>query len=303
MSNLVLSLTAWIANKLPMRARRSLYRVEPLAGLIRRGLNMASPSGLTEVTIAAGGLEGLKMSLDLKSEKDYWIGTYEPEMQSSIADLVQPGMVVYDVGANIGYISLLLARKIGEEGKVFAFEALPENVERLNHNISLNGFAERIEVVPKAIVDANRSVHFLVGPSGGMGKVEGSAGRKKVSYVKSIEVDGISLDVFTYNQNKPIPDMVKMDIEGGEVFALSGMKQLLVERHPLILLELHGPEAARIAWDTLKGADYRICLMKPGYPEITSFEKLDWKAYVVACHVEQYAYLVGNRENQILNKE
>ncbi len=73
-----------------------------------------------------------------------------------------------------------------------------------------------------------------------------------------------------------------MDIEGGEVLALPGMRRLLVEARPLILLELHGPEAARLVWDTLSAAGYRLCQMAPGYPQILSLDALDWKAYLVA---------------------
>jgi len=270
-----------------MKAKRALYQVEPLARLIRRGLNKAAPHGLTEVIIAAGGLAGFRMSLDLQREKDYWLGTYEPDLQTAITDLIHPGMIAYDVGANIGYISLLLANKVSETGRVFAFEVLPENLERLKTNLELNGFTKRVELIPEAVVDTDKRVRFLVGPSGGMGKVEGSEGRHEISYAQYLELDGTSLDSFVYNQGKPAPNIIKMDIEGGEVLALSGMKRLLGEAHPLILLELHGPEAAHLSWDTLTDVGYRICRMQPGYPELQSFAMLDWKAYVIAYSGEK----------------
>jgi hypothetical protein len=47
-------------------------------------------------------------------------------------------------------------------------------------------------------------------------------------------------------------------------------------------MELHGPESARAAWDTLTAANYQLCQMKPGYPRVPSLEALDWKAYLVA---------------------
>ncbi len=99
-----------------MPVKRGLYRFRPLAGLLRGALNRAAPQGFTPVVVAAGGLQGLSLSLDLQEEKDYWLGTYEPDLQAAVAELVQPGMLVYDVGANIGYISLLLARRVGESG-------------------------------------------------------------------------------------------------------------------------------------------------------------------------------------------
>jgi hypothetical protein len=73
-----------------------------------------------------------------------------------------------------------------------------------------------------------------------------------------------------------------MDIEGGEVLALPGMSRVLEQVKPVMMLELHGPEAATVAWQTLKNAGYRICQMRPAYPQVDSIEGLDWKAYLLA---------------------
>ena len=282
MSNPLLSAAAWSARRLPMPVKRLFYRIPPLARLLRGALNRAAPAGLSEVTIAAGGLQGLTMLLDLHSEKDYWLGTYEPELQTALAELVQPGMVAYDVGANAGYISLLLARLAGPQGQVFAFEALPENVERLQRNVALNHLEAQVSVVHAAVIDASRPVRFLIGPSDDMGKAEGSAGRQEMTYTQAIEVTGISLDDFVYTQGHSRPQVIKLDIEGGEVLALPGMRRLLRQVRPLLLIELHGPEAARAAWETLRPAGYRLCQMRRGWPVIKTLDELDWKAYLVA---------------------
>ena len=91
MSNIMLSFTGWLARKMPMLIKRGVYRFGLLADLIRGALNRAAPKGVKPVVVAAGGLEGMKLALDLQSEKDYWLGTYEPELQEAIADLVRPG--------------------------------------------------------------------------------------------------------------------------------------------------------------------------------------------------------------------
>lgn len=273
---------AWMARLLPMPVKRAVYRFPALAQVIRRGLNQAVPDGPTKVYIAAGGLRGLAMHLDLKNEKDYWLGTYEPELQRAVKHLVEPGMVVYDVGANIGYISLLFARTVAEKGRVFAFEAMPSNVERLQLNMAANSFQDRVIVVSSAVVDEVGPVNFLIGPSRGTGKAEGSAGRTILNCGHSITVPGISLDEFAYQNGNPVPQVIKMDIEGGEVLALPGMIRLISEARPLLLLELHGPEAATVAWDILISRDYRIYRMKPSYPEVKGFEELDWKSYLIA---------------------
>ena len=292
MSNAVLSLAALVARYSPPGLKRAFYRLPWLSRAIRRSLNRLAPHGLVVVQVAAGVLQGLKLRLDLQVEKDYWLGTYEPELQAAVLKFMRPGMVAYDVGANIGYVSLMLARAVGAGGRVYAFEALPANLERLGENLALNGMQSTVRVVPAAVTDRSGPVQFLVGPSGGVGKVAGSAGRRSLDYPEQMRVNGIALDAFVYADGNyadgnyadgnPPPQVVKMDIEGGEVLALPGMRRLLREARPLLFLELHGPEAARVAWDILTSAGYRLCRMAPGYASVSAVEALDWKAYLVA---------------------
>lgn len=281
MPKLIVTLAAFSARVFPSSVKRTIYRIKPLAGLIRGELNRAVPDGLTITTVAAGELAGSPIYLDLQAEKDYWLGTYEPELQTAIREFVKPGMVVYDVGANIGYITLLLSDAVGVNGQVFAFEALPNNMKRLQENIAVNNYDNRVTMISAAVADRSGKKRFLVGPSGGMGKLEGSAGRGGVDYPEFIEVPSICLDDFVFAENHSFPDVIKIDIEGGEVLALKGMQRMLAHTQPLILIELHGPEAARITWDTLSSSGYMICQMKPGYPRVYDVDDLDWKAYIV----------------------
>jgi len=209
------------------------------------------------------------------------------ELQAAIADFVHAGMVTYDVGANIGYISLFLARVVREKGKVFAFEALPANLDRLRMNIALNHLEAIIEVVPKAVIDERKKIEFLVGPSSGMGKAAGSAGRTEFNYPNKFIVSGVSLDQFVYQDGNSPPDMVKLDIEGGEVLALPGMRRILTNLKPIIFLELHGKKAAEITWNVLSHNNYKICSIKAPYHKIPGLESLDWKAYLVAIPTDK----------------
>jgi FkbM family methyltransferase len=252
-----------------------------LAGFLRRTLNRAAPQGMSRVVVAAGLLKGTSLNLDMQSEKDYWLGTYELELQSALQELVKPGMTAYDVGANIGYISLMLARLVGESGRVFAFEALPANTTRWQGNVDLNGLGGRMQLFCGAVADSNTPLRFLVHASGGMGKAAGSAGRAN-AYQGEIEVRGVSLDEFVFGQGNPPPRIIKMDIEGGEVLALPGMRRLLQETRPSLVLELHGQESIRVSWEILSGMGYRMCWMKPGFPKVSSPQELNWKAYLVA---------------------
>ncbi len=276
-----LRLAAWAARIFPPAVKNWFYRFPPLAKILRQSLNRAAPGGMSEISIAAGNLVGFTMVLNLQTEKDYWLGTYEAELQAELRELVQKGMVLYDIGANIGYISLMMARLSGKGGKVFSFEALPANLRRLNANISLNNMDSVIQVHSKAVIDKTRPVKFLAHSSTSMGKAVGSAGRAE-EYDQEITVEGLSLDDFVYKQKQAAPDIIKMDIEGGEVLAILGMKQLLKECKPILLIELHGEEAARAVWDALTEAKYSIMEMRSGHPVIQSVEQLNWKAYIIA---------------------
>ena len=281
--NPILHLAAMASRILPVSLKQRIYRFKPLAGLVRRTLNRAAPTELSAVKIAAGGLAGFTFELNLLTEKDYWLGTYEVELQQAVSDLLKPGMCVYDVGANIGYVTLLLARAVGESGQVVAFEALPANVTRLEKNVALNHLEERVTVVPAAVVDQSGPVHFLVHPSTSMGKAVGSAGRDKMDdYLKEIEVPGLALDGYVFEQGHTPPQAIKMDIEGGEVLAIKGVERILQEVRPLLLVELHGHEAARAVWEGLARHEYTVHRMRPGYPQVDTVEQLDWKAYIVA---------------------
>jgi FkbM family methyltransferase len=282
MPNYIYSFAAFTARILPLPIKRLIYRLGPISRIIRKGLNAAMPKGLTSVTITSGELPPLRIAIDLQSEKSYWLGTYEPELQTAIRDLVKPGMKVYDVGANIGFFTLLFANIVGEAGKVFAFEALPGNVERLRINLALNRLEGRVSVISSAVIDGSREVNFIIGPSDNMGKVNGSAGRPMAIDTECITIPGISLDDFVYQEDHPAPQVVKMDIEGGEVLALPGMKRLLSEHHPVLFLECHDRKAIGISWEILSGQGYSIRRLQRNYPIVSMPESLDRKAYLVA---------------------
>ncbi len=276
------SIASWFASILPLSLKQALYRFPPLARLIRGSINASVESGLSVVEVAAGTLKGYQVLLNLKAEKSRWLGTYEPELQEALRKFLKPGMTVYDVGANIGYVSLMMAHEVTASGRVFAFEALPVNVERMQKNIVLNNLSN-VSVISAAVIDRAAPVEFYIHAlSVSMGKAAGSAGRAEETYKEKITVTGLSLDEFVYGQGNPPPDAVKMDIEGGEVLALPGMRRLLKEHHPILFLELHGPESEKAAWENLRAAGYSLRAMQSGYPSIDSLSSLGWKAYLIA---------------------
>ena len=278
---LVLNITSLLAKVLPVSFKKLIYHNETLSSIIRKRLNKYAPEGYNKVTIAAGINAGLDMMLNLQIEKDYWLGTYEPELQQTIDELVGPDQVIFDIGANVGFVSLMFAMKVGEGGHVYAFEALPENTRRLDQNIELNEYQSRVTVLQTAVQDHTGETEFLIGPSGAMGKVVGSSGRDSLDYPERIVVKALSIDQFIKEQGIPLPDIVKVDVEGGEALVLLGMHELLEQRRTIILLELHGSDSTQKCWKLLIESGYKICLMEPGFPQVKQLESLDWKSYIV----------------------
>jgi len=281
MKTIVMTLTKFFARILPSTLKQQVYRITPLARFIRISLNRVVPEGVQEVEIAGGALKGYHLALDLRKEKDYWLGTYEPVLQQCIIDFVEPGWTVFDVGANIGYISLILQKAVGDRGRVIAFEALPENIGRFKRNIELNRKTESIFLLNKAVIDREGKVDFLVGPSGATGKAAGSAGRD-ITAKDTLTIEGVSLDDYIQAFPQNTPRLIKMDIEGGEILALKGMRTILATIRPLVFIEVHGRDAAEVVWQVFQDYAYRLNWMEKGYPPVESSKAIGKKAYLVA---------------------
>lgn len=280
-----MSLIAGVAGRLPAGARRLLYRLGPMTRWLRRTINRSVPSGVQPYRIAAGALRGNWLLLDLQVDKDLWLGSYEPDVVQAILRFVPPSGIAYDLGANIGYTSLLLAQTLGPAGQVFAFEPLRQNVERLQQAIRLNHLESRITIVPAAVGAAGGKAMFRVHTSVSMGRLEAGAGRDD-GFVDNIPVDVVRLDDFVFGDGHPPPDVVKLDLEGGEGPALRGMERLLRDSRPCLLIELHGPQAAAEVKTCLEAAGYRLHRMQNGYSAIAPGDPHALPKHIVALGEE-----------------
>lgn len=152
---------------------------------------------------------------------------YEPHVTAVLRPLIEPGMVLVDIGANIGYYSLLAAARVGPGGKVIAFEPSAQNCELLRMSLAANGFAN-VVLHPYAVADADKVVGFDMGDSNGrIDPVNPSA--------SAFQVRAVRLDDFLRDEARI--DLIKLDIEGAEGLALAGMRSLLHQHHPVIVTE------------------------------------------------------------------
>jgi FkbM family methyltransferase len=215
---------------------RDLRNVPILGALLHRLSHRVLPADEKLWTrVERGPGKGLWIELNPRTGQQYLHGEVESAVQQVLVEKLRPGMVFYDLGANIGFFTLLASRLVGAKGKVISFEPDPEIASRLRHNIERNGF-KNVIVVEAGVWSVGGPVNFVAAdassPDRGVGKfVPGER-----------ESDGtstqcVALDEFVLNE--PVPDVIKCDVEGAEVEVFRGAEKLLATRHPLILCELH----------------------------------------------------------------
>jgi FkbM family methyltransferase len=166
---------------------------------------------------------------------------YEPVTTYLFERLIAPGDLVVDVGAHWGYFTLLAATLCGESGKVVAFEPLPRNVSILTKNLQANRMGN-VVVVQKAVSDREGVAElFLSRDSSGNSLISVPPGAE-LSFGQSdhLVVETVTLDGFFAPFCRK-PTLVKLDIEGGELAALEGMRILIRETADLVLITEFNP--------------------------------------------------------------
>jgi FkbM family methyltransferase len=208
---------------------------------------------LPPTTVTLNHVEpGLRLTVNLRRHVMFWSGglrRFEPYTVRALRAAVRPGDTVFDAGANIGFFSTLLSRWVGPSGRVLAFEPEPENLALLRRNVAANG-CENVEVVPCALGaepgTATFSVDESTGSTGHLGD-DPTAGEVAVGTgkVRLIEMAVGTIDAMVACDGLA-PEVIKMDIEGGEIDALQGASRTLAEHGPIVFSELSGDAGARV---------------------------------------------------------
>ena len=215
-------------------------RIAPSAVLLRaagrQGIaGRAARVGLQDrpVRIAQGVAAGLVLSPG-RSNPAYALGVNELPVQAAFAVALGPGAVLYDVGANIGFLSLVAATLVGGAGRVYAFEPAPANIAVLRANVERNALSQ-VTIVESAVAEAPGRMSLQLDRYAG-GHVLANAGAV-LNPQGQVEVDVISLDDFARQAGVRSPDLVKIDVEGAEMQVIAGMSELLRTVRPLVLFE------------------------------------------------------------------
>ncbi len=205
-------------------------------GLRRRWFWLRRDRGAREVDAK---VSGFKMRLPSRFVDRFVFDRYEPVTDSHLAGALRPGMVVLDIGAHVGYYTLVAAQAVGPSGKVHAFEPCAETLSLLRTNVRVNGFAN-VEIHPFAAgsADSKRTFHVT-----GSSDSHGLFPHPLTETVRTTEVRTVRVA-----QVVPGPvDLVKIDVEGAELEALEGMGDLLSGQDPMVLIVEWNPACLRNA--------------------------------------------------------
>ncbi len=195
----------------------------------------------------------------------YWLGSWEANLQETLVNELHPGDVFYDVGAHVGFFSMIASRLVGDSGRVFSFEPSARTYALLARHLEMNRI-DNVEACEAAVGEHTGVARFEPG---------GEVGTDRVVEAGGQEVDMISLDDFVFAQGKTPPSVMKIDVEGHEVQVLQGARRLLREFHPELIIEIHSEEA---------GASIKQMLEDEGYwlAEDEGLKKHHLKDYMMA---------------------
>ena len=168
-------------------------------------------------------------------------GVWQPEVWQSISDGLSPGAVFLDVGAHIGYDTLKASVKVGENGKVIAFEPNPGTLEQLRANI-LASHATNVVVEPIACTDSEQMLTLYdstpEGNSGASSLSLANADEARKGTLPSYIVRGRPIDHVVAELGLKRVDAIKIDVEGAEYLVLQGMRETLQRFHPKLVMEV-----------------------------------------------------------------
>jgi FkbM family methyltransferase len=248
-------------------AYQVLRGVPGLGSALHSAAERVFPSDVV-LRIPSGLAEGMLIQLDPRFHTEQGRGTYEPWMQQLLLELLRAGDSFCDVGARIGFFALGAARLVGESGRVIALEPDPSTYSRLVRNVELNGLI-RVRKLNVAAWSSSGELAFSpsAAASGGLEKAvttrlhlmrtpsslaEGGRVREHPPEQRLFPVQGTPLDRMV---GRP-PDVVKVDVEGGETEVLRGARALLHRRLSTWLIEAHGAERLREVVALLSGSGY-----------------------------------------------
>jgi FkbM family methyltransferase len=233
--------------------------------------------------VKANLVNGCRMFCNLDDEVQrqiYFLGLYEPVESYLFTRILQPGMTVIDAGANVGQYTILAATLVGPDGQVHAFEPVPATFARLEQNVASN-YLRNVHFCQAAVWHERKRLSLGISYR----HMGNNAGGYTVTLPHTgavVATMAIPLDDYVAEEQIDRVHVIKMDIEGAEMFALRGMRNLLRRDRPIIFMEVSRPLLSRVGhgpeqvWDCLAGEfGYRAWIIQQSASDCYPAENLN----------------------------
>jgi FkbM family methyltransferase len=197
---------------------------------------------------------------DMLQQHIYYFGVWEPDLTRYVAKCLTPGDAFVDVGANVGYYSLLASKLVGDSGKVIAIEALPSTFDTLQGNLTRNR-ASNVRAVNVAASDSAEAVSIFTGPKFNIGE---TTVVERPGFTRVGSVEAAPLSAILDPREARSARLIKVDVEGAELTVIRGMDSLFDScRSDLeVIVEIHPRELAQ---QGLRPEDVLDLLLKAGF--------------------------------------
>ena len=227
------------------------------------------------VTIKKGKMADHQLFLDMNIDA-YWIheavnGTYDAQIFDNMLETLDlSNATIWDIGAHIGYHSLMFSKLIGEKGRVIAFEPNPYNIERFEMHMKKNPeLASKITLMSIALSDTDGQADFKFSSNIDNGESSGSYlsnittvyNPEVYEAFEEMSVEILKIDTLVKNRSELMPSIIKIDVEGAEYEVLRGAESTLRQHRPMIYVEIHSAKNAFYIQNFLQSLNYRIELL------------------------------------------
>ncbi len=177
-----------------------------------------------------------------------WLGSYDFEKQIVLKEIVRPGDVVYDIGAHVGYFSIIFGKLVGATGAVYAFEPVKENYEFILQHIALNKLAN-VKATNAGIAASSGTACFVTA-------------NHTATYHRtdsgSVQVPVYNLEEYARDNGLPAPNVIKMDIEGEEMYVIPSILDFVIRSRTKLLISTHNNGSAGVLGKLLADNGYSV---------------------------------------------
>jgi FkbM family methyltransferase len=201
--------------------------------------------------IRSGPLKGKKWSI--ASGNKFIRGDYEQYKTDAFLEHYTRGSIFFDIGAHIGYFSSIAALINNGNGRIFAFEPRPMNIKFFRKHIEVNNF-QNVSLIEAA-----------AGPSDGYVGFDDNHGSATgfVSKEGNLKVKQVSIGRMIKDGSLPVPDFIKIDVEGGEIDVLEDLSDVISSSRPKMLVATHSKECRDFTEDFLNKNNYSFRVLNP----------------------------------------